>query len=336
MFRRRRPRNRTELLAQADRARSRGRLKKAIAGYREALALSPGDPAIHAKLAPLLVRRRLKPEALESFALAADGQLKAGFTDRAISLRRQAAETFPEELSLWEELTHLYLGRERRADAVAALLAGARALRRPPHREIGIQVLRRALELDPRHVEATLLMARLLARCGRTGEALPLLDALDGRVAGATRRRARRLAFRLSPTPRRLWRWMRAADPRRGLVSALALALALGAIPAGIALMASPDGSLLGLPPSILAGTPFADFTLPGLVLAAVVGGSTLAAAVQALRDAPSAPRLALVAGLLVVGWIAVQVALLGSLSPLQPVVGGLGLALVALAWRPR
>ncbi len=215
MFWRRRPRDRTELVAAADRHRSRGRVKKAIAGYRQALALAPGDLAIHAKLAPLLARRGQKGEAIESFELAADGQLKAGFLDRAVSLRRQAVEAFPEEFPLWQELTRLYLLRERRADAVAALLAGGRTLFRSRHRPVGVQVLRRALELEPRHVEVTLLLARLLARCGRTVEALPLLDDLDPRIAGATLRRARRLAFRLSPTPRRLWRWLKAAFGRR-------------------------------------------------------------------------------------------------------------------------
>jgi tetratricopeptide (TPR) repeat protein len=215
VFWNRRPKDRTELLALGDRARSRGRIKEAIACYRQALAIVPGDLAVHARLAPLLARRGLKPEALESFSLAADGQLRAGFLDRAVSLRRQAAGTFPEEFPLWQELTRLYLLRERRADAVAALLAGGRRLLRSPHLAVGVLVARRALEIEPGHVEASLLLARLLARGGRRAEALPLLDDLDVRAGGATLRRARRLAFRISPTPRRLWRWIKAAFGRR-------------------------------------------------------------------------------------------------------------------------
>jgi tetratricopeptide (TPR) repeat protein len=215
VFWRRRPKDRNELVALANRARARGRIKKAIAGYRKALEIAPGDLAIHAVLAPLLARRGQKDEALQSFALAADGQLKLGFIDRAVSLRRQAAETFPEEYPLWQELTRIHLVRGRRADAVAALLAGGRQLLRSPHREVGVQVLARALELEPRHVGATFLLATTLARLGRKAEALQLLDELDPRTGGATLRRARRLAFRLSPTPRRLWRWVKAALGRR-------------------------------------------------------------------------------------------------------------------------
>jgi hypothetical protein len=119
--------------------------------------------------------------------------------------------------------------------------------------------------------------------------------------------------------------------PVRWLAFALSLPLALSAIPVGVALVLRPDGSLVGMPPSTLAGTPFDDFLAPGLLLAGAVGGSTLAAAVLAARGAPRARLVTLGAGLVTVGWIAVQVAMLGYLSGLQPMVGGLGLALVAL-----
>jgi tetratricopeptide (TPR) repeat protein len=185
VFWRRRPKDRNELVALADRARARGRLKQAVEGYRKALTLAPGDLAIHAKLAPVLARRGQKAEAIQSFALAATGQLQAGFADRAVSLRRQAAETFPEELPLWEELSRLHLARGRRADAVATLLAGGHRLRRSQRPDVGVKVLRLVLEIEPGHVE------------------------------GATLRRSRRLAFRLSPTPRRAWRWFKAVLGRR-------------------------------------------------------------------------------------------------------------------------
>jgi len=125
-----------------------------------------------------------------------------------------------------------------------------------------------------------------------------------------------------------------ARPSRRCLLVTIALVLAAGAVPVGIAFVARPDGSLVGMPLSVLAGTPFGDFRIPGLVLATVVGGSTLASAILVAARARAAAPVALLAGAVVVGWIAVQVALIGYLSVLQPVVGALGLGMVALGAR--
>jgi len=117
---------------------------------------------------------------------------------------------------------------------------------------------------------------------------------------------------------------------------AIALFLALGAIPAGLAFALRPDGSLVGAPLAVLAGTPFPDFRLPGLVLALAVGGSTLAASILLALGSRRAAGVAVVAGAITLGWIAVQLSLIGYVSPLQPLVAVLGLALVGLAWRAR
>jgi tetratricopeptide (TPR) repeat protein len=103
-WRRPKPFSRIDALAVADRARGRGRVKKAIAGYRAVLAVHPEDLAAHAKLAPLLARQGERAGALASFRRASDGQLKAGFTDRALSLLVQAVELYPDEEALWGEL----------------------------------------------------------------------------------------------------------------------------------------------------------------------------------------------------------------------------------------
>jgi hypothetical protein len=116
----------------------------------------------------------------------------------------------------------------------------------------------------------------------------------------------------------------------------IAAFLALGAIPAGVGFALRPDGGLVGMPLALLAGTPFDDFRVPGLVLALLVGGSTLAAAVLLAIRSPHAAGAALAAGAVTLGWIAVQLALIGYVSPLQPLVALLGVALVGLAWRAR
>jgi hypothetical protein len=61
-----------------------------------------------------------------------------------------------------------------------------------------------------------------------------------------------------------------------------------------------------------LQGTPFSDYTIPGLILAIVVGGSLLVAAVTVLVQRELAVLCSVAAGLIFVGWIIGAVMLLG------------------------
>lgn len=209
-FWRKEPYDRTRTLAQAETARSQGRTDKAIKLYRAVLAKEPNDAVVHGKIAPLLARRKkLRGEALASFRLAAQGQLKAGFTDRANALYVQAAALFPLETELWEEIARLDQVRGRRADAIEALMEGAGHLgKTKPTRLEATRLLRKALEMEPWHLEATLRLARLLARDREKEEALALLEDIAGRVRGRARHRVRRAIFRISPSPANAWRWV--------------------------------------------------------------------------------------------------------------------------------
>ncbi len=209
-FWRAKPYDRSQTLAEAETARGQGRTTRAIKLYRTVLSREPNDAVVHGKIAPLLARRkRLRGEALASFRLAAQGQLKAGFTDRAIAVYVQAAAFFPLETELWEEMARLDQVRGRRADAIGALMEGAGHLGRTrATRQEGARLLRRALEMEPWHLEATLQLARILARDGEKEEALALLEDIAGRVRGTGRRRVRRAILRISPTPANLWRWL--------------------------------------------------------------------------------------------------------------------------------
>jgi len=57
----------------------------------------------------------------------------------------------------------------------------------------------------------------------------------------------------------------------------LELAAGVAAIVGGALLVAAPDGSLLQLDAALLGGGPFADWRLPGILLADLVGGGLLA-----------------------------------------------------------
>jgi Tfp pilus assembly protein PilF len=205
-FFRRKPQSRAELVAAADRARSRGRVRAAIAGYREALAADPSDPSVNVKLAPLLARIGDADGGARCFRTAAERHLTAGFVDRAAAVCLNATGVFPLDAGFRLEVARLNLQRGRKVDAVAALVEGGRALTRARRRDAATSLLRRALEISPDHLEALLAIAPLLASGGRRAEALALLEAAEARAAGRELRRVRWALFRNAPSIRTLAR----------------------------------------------------------------------------------------------------------------------------------
>ena len=210
-----RPFNRIEELAAADVARARGRRKRAIAGYRRVLEANPQDLTVHAKVAPLLASSGDRTAALESFRTAADGQAKAGFHERALSLFIHAAEHYPDEETLWPEIARLHLQRGRRAEAVAALTQGGWRLHLARQHAVAERVLRLALQFEPHDADATAILARTIHAAGRREEAVQLLEGLAVRVHGRRLAAVRGILFRVHPTLRHLWGWAGAIFGRR-------------------------------------------------------------------------------------------------------------------------
>jgi tetratricopeptide (TPR) repeat protein len=210
LFSRKAP-TRAEIVAAADRARARGRTKKAVAGYRQALESDPTDASLNVKLAPLLARLGDDDAGAACFRTAAKTHLTAGFTDRAAAVVLAATGVFPLDAGFRLELARLNVLRGRRLDAVAALLGGGRALARSGRPEAALSLLSRALEIEPWHLDTGLALAPVLARSGRLDESRALLAGLEARQKGAALRRIAWTGFRVSPGPRTLWRFLRAA-----------------------------------------------------------------------------------------------------------------------------
>ena len=82
-------------------------------------------------------------------------------------------------------------------------------------------------------------------------------------------------------------------------------------------------GGAPGVSTDWLARTPFHDYRIPGAILGTVVAGSQLDAAAAYARRAPDAGTRAGVAGAVLLGWIGIQLALIGYRSPLQPLIIG-------------
>ena len=120
------------------------------------------------------------------------------------------------------------------------------------------------------------------------------------------------------------------------LLLGLDLFMGIVAVVCGVILSAGLAERLLQLSPDVLAGTPFGSFLIPGLLLAAAVGGSYLAAAAGLLRGHAWGVDVSLAAGVIMLGWIVGEVLLLGWVAPrfLQPFIAGYALTTIALALR--
>ncbi len=116
-------------------------------------------------------------------------------------------------------------------------------------------------------------------------------------------------------------------------VSALVL-LGLGAIAGGYALVARPDGSVMQFDVGLLAGTPFADFLIPGLILGGLFGFGSFIVAGMGLARMRIAPFLAFAIGCGQMIWIVVELAIIKELSFLHPTFFGVGLLIAATAAR--
>ena len=106
----------------------------------------------------------------------------------------------------------------------------------------------------------------------------------------------------------------------------------LGALPAGIGLLAEPSGAGLGMSPGMLARGPFHDFAIPGLFLLLVLGLGAAIPVWGLWRRRRWGARAAAAYGAVLLAWITAQALIIGIVSPLQPVYGTIGLLIVAFA----
>lgn len=89
-----------------------------------------------------------------------------------------------------------------------------------------------------------------------------------------------------------------------------------------------------GVPTDLLDGSAFSTYFVPGLVLFTVVGGMFALAAVGVFAQSPLARPAAIGAAVIALGWLVVQIAVIGVVSWLQPATALAALAVFVLAWQ--
>ena len=86
------------------------------------------------------------------------------------------------------------------------------------------------------------------------------------------------------------------------------------------------------VPTAWLEGSPFHTYTVPSLFLLTVIGGGMVVATAAWLLRRRIAPWLSLGMGVILMSWIAAQVAIISYVSWMQPASFAAGLAITALA----
>ena len=199
------------LLAEAEKARVRGRQRRAISFYRRILAAEPHDSNLHARVAPLLAATGKPFDAWQSYRQAAQAHLKNKSREDALALFREATKALPMQIEAWQWVAKLELKREKSEAAISALLEGRTKFRSRRRRPEAIALLREARSIDTWRVDIVLDLARLLRRSRQSPEAQWILAQLADRMSGRDLRIVRGALWRIEPSLKHSWNWLRAA-----------------------------------------------------------------------------------------------------------------------------
>ncbi len=118
------------------------------------------------------------------------------------------------------------------------------------------------------------------------------------------------------------------------VLGVLQVFVGIGAIPAGVGLIADPSGVSMGMSLDWLAGSPFPNFLIPGLFLFAVNGLGSFAGALMTFRRRQYAGLVAIGLGGFLMAWITIQVIIIGPpIHWLQTLYFVLGAVELASGW---
>ena len=110
-------------------------------------------------------------------------------------------------------------------------------------------------------------------------------------------------------------------------LGSILLFVAIGAIPSGLMLVLSPDGSAMQMPVRMLDNAPFNDFLIPGIILMAFHGALGLIGAVLVYMRKKLSGYIGIFFGSGLIIWIAVQGIMVGFGHFLQLIYLGIGIA---------
>jgi hypothetical protein len=111
--------------------------------------------------------------------------------------------------------------------------------------------------------------------------------------------------------------------------SALLLFNGFGALYGGWHLMSHPDGSSIQMHLVHLQHSPFKDYFIPGLIFFIANGCLSLFIFATAFLNRKIYPRLIIAQGMVLIGWIAIQIGMIRTINKLHFIMGITGILLI-------
>jgi len=120
----------------------------------------------------------------------------------------------------------------------------------------------------------------------------------------------------------------------RSLLFILVSFIAVTSTLSGLLMISNPDGGVLNLHRSLLDGTPFNDFLIPGILLTGFVGFVNLLAVFFNLQRHPKRYNWAIAGGMMISGWIITQMILIQTIHWLHFIYLGVGMLIILIAYQ--
>lgn len=118
------------------------------------------------------------------------------------------------------------------------------------------------------------------------------------------------------------------------IIALLLLFNGTGAIYGGWNLIAYPDGSSLHMAQSYLQYSPFSTYLIPGIVLFIVNGIGSFAVLFTMIGNVKRYPLFVIAQGVVLTGWIVVQMLMVRMVFYLHVVLGVVGILLILGGWQ--
>ncbi len=195
-------------LAEAHRAKLKGRVRQAIGLYEYALTLTSDHAMISSRLAPLLAHEGRHFEAWRQFQKAGRALMRREQPEWALAVYRDATRMLPMEFDAWRITASIERLLERHDHALETLLEGRRRFRSSLHRDQAIALLDLARRLEPWDADIVIDLAQLLQQAGQSQRADDLLDELLEHSPQAELPRIHAARSRITWSPRHVLRWL--------------------------------------------------------------------------------------------------------------------------------